>query len=349
MNLKETIKQFFVKLPLGVHIYYTLMSVTICYVYYHKFVARADFYDKLSSGGIFAILSFDSATPVQYRILTPFFYKALQTIFFFVSYKPVYLILITVTVYLIIISWYYVLNVYFSDKQTNSWIAPIILYPAAWNLIILNGQFFNYDFSLLLIMILGFFFILKRQNLYLLLTILIGTFNHDSVIFLIFTYALFNIKNLFKAKTLFYTLLYLAVYLVLIFMLQELFKNNRSDYMDTVGAEHFFYNSFNRNLSLLIEFKFHIIVRDIVFNFGGMLLISFLLFFRLRIPLLKSRYFYVLLIIIPYIFVVFYRAGIEEMRNYNAIIPFVTILFLSIFSNLKGSFLSLSKYVRFKS
>lgn len=341
---KESLKVRFKKSfpPLYVHFYYLFAALTVCYLYYHKHVDRSDFFNNMTPGGLFAILDFQSVNPVQYRIFTPFLYKAFLTVFGFIGYKPAYLLMILLTAYLIVLCWYYCMNHYFSNRQKNFWLAPIILYPAIWNLIILNGQFFNYDFSLLLFMVLGFYFIVTENNPLLLLTVALGTLNHDSIIFIVFAYILFNIRTIFKSRQLIYTLLFSAVYIAIILLLQQIFKNNASDYKDNTGVEHFFFSAFSRNLDLVNQLKPHIIFRNIFLNFGGLLLFAVILLIKYRKQIIYNKFFYINLFIIPYIFLVFYRASIEEMRNYNAIIPFITITFLLGFAKLPGSFMELT-------
>src|SRR4030095_12714579 len=71
-----------------IHIYYMMISFTFCYLYYHKFITRADFHGPQSSGGIYAVLNHEALKPVQFRILIPLIFKGFQSVIFL--FKPVF-------------------------------------------------------------------------------------------------------------------------------------------------------------------------------------------------------------------------------------------------------------------
>ena len=187
-----------------IHIYYLMIAITFTYLYYHKFVQGADFYNPTSPGGIIAVANFESMKPIQLRILIPMIFKALSMLQL-VPPKLLFFFINTGLAYLILFSFYFLLGRYFKSKAMNCWLAPIIIYPMIWNLIIMNGQFFYMDFALLLSMIAGFYFIVAKKPNWLLLTFFIGLLNHSGVIYLIMSYLLFNYRELFKIKTIIYS------------------------------------------------------------------------------------------------------------------------------------------------
>ncbi|HEY3252240.1 MAG TPA: hypothetical protein VGK25_14115, partial [Ignavibacteria bacterium] len=171
-----------------IHIYYMLVSLTFCYLYYHKFIVGADFFGRGSSGGIYSVLSFEALKPLQFRILIPFIFKAIQSVIFIfhqISNGALFFIITICLCYFILLSFYFLLNEYFKSKAVNCWLAAIIIYPMIWNFIIMNGTFFFMDFSVLLIIILGFYTIVRKKNIWLLVVFVFGILNHPSAGYLI--------------------------------------------------------------------------------------------------------------------------------------------------------------------
>lgn len=316
-----------------IHLYYLMISFTLCYVYYHKFITRADFFSPASSGGIYAVLNGEALKPVQFRILVPLIFKAAQTVISLVKVIPDKALFFLITImlcYMILFSFYLLLGQYFKGNAMNCWLASIIIYPMIWNLVIMNGQFFYMDFSILLIIILGFYCIVAEKYNWLLLVFFLGVLNHPSVGYLIIAFLIYNYRNLFKVKTIGYaaamSILYIGIYRLM------------DSYFPSTEGYFVIYN-LPRNLNLLHLLPLHIILRDIFFNFGGLHLfvIIFLIsgaWKRYRGPLL-----YVNLVIIPYVISVLVNFSIEEIRNYVTIIPFVLILTLLFLSSFENSFL----------
>lgn len=313
-----------------IHIYYLMISFTFSYLYYHKFIVRADFHSPISSGGIYAVLNSEAVKPLQYRILIPLIFKALLTIISIVkpiSDKALFFLITIGLCYFILLSFYFLLNTYFQSKAMNCWLAPIIIYPMIWNFIIMNGQFFYMDFSVLLIVILGFYCIVNEEYNWLILVFFLGVLNHPSVGYLIPTFLLYNYRKLFKVKTIVYTVLMAVMYIGIYKLMDYIFPSNTG---------YFIIYNLPRNLSLLSFLPLHIIARDILFNFGGLhiFIIIFLatgLWKRYKGPML-----YINLVIIPYVISVFINFSIEEIRNYITIIPFIvmpSLLYLSTFEN----------------
>ena len=313
-----------------IHFYYFLISFTFCYLYYHKFIVNADFYSTSSSGGIYAVAGFEAMKPVQFRILIPFIFKAVQSILFIfypIPDRALFFLITILICYFILLSFYFLLNEYFKSRATNCWMAAIIIYPMVWNYIIMNGQFFYMDFSVLLVIILGYYTIITNKNKWLLVIFFIGILNHPSVGYLIIAYVLFNYKKLFKAKTILFILLMSILYVGAYRFMDFIFPKT---------AGYFIIYNLPRNLNIQNLIPVHVFIRDLLFNFGGLHFIVLLLFLtglwkRYRGPML-----YINLVIIPYVISVLFNFSIEEMRNYIAIIPFIVIsglLFLSTFEN----------------
>lgn len=323
-----------------IHIYYLMLSATFCYLYYHKFINHADFYGTQSSGGIYAVLKFEAIKPIQFRILIPFVYKAIQSVVFIlhpIADKPLFFLLTIGMCYLILLSFYFLLNEYFKSKAMNCWLASVIIYPMMWNFVIMNGQFFYMDFSVLLIIILGFYCIVSGKYNWLLLVFFLGLLNHPSVGYLIPAFLLFNYKKLLKKKTIIYTVIMTGMYLGAYKILNDIFASN-----------HGYFIIFNlpRNLELYKELPLHIIGRDALFNFGGLHIFLIVFLFSGVWKRYKGPMLYINLIIIPYVLSVLINFSIEEIRNYIAIIPFIVILALLFLSTFDNPFLKVTDKVQ---
>src|SRR5258706_8242856 len=256
-----------------VHLYYLMISVTFCYLYYHKFINRADFYGRQSSGGIYAVLNFDAIKPIQFRILIPFLFKAIQSaVFLFhpIGDKLLFFLITIMICYSIQVAFRFILNEYFQSGSLNNWLASVIIYPMIWNFVIMNGQFFYMDFSVLLIIILGFYFIIKEKSLKLLLVFLIGIFNHPSVGYLIPIFLLYNYRALLKSKTIIYTLIMAVLYIGIYRYMDYIFPSQEG---------YFILFNLPRNLSLYELLPAKIILIDLVFNFGGLHIFVIIFFF----------------------------------------------------------------------
>lgn len=316
-----------------IHLYYMMISFTLCYVYYHKFITRADFFSPASSGGIYAVLNGEALKPVQFRILIPLIFKAAQSVIFLVKTIPDKALFFLITImlcYMILFSFYMLLGQYFKGRAMNCWLASIIIYPMIWNLVIMNGQFFYMDFSILLIIILGFYCIVSEKYNWLLVVFFLGVLNHPSVGYLIIAFLIYNYRNLLKLKTISYAAAMSVLYIGIYRLMDAYFPST---------AGYFVIYNLPRNLNLLHILPMHIILRDIFFNFGGLHIFVIIFFLsgawkRYRGPLL-----YINLVIIPYVISVLINFSIEEIRNYVTIIPFVLILTLLFLSSFDNSFL----------
>jgi hypothetical protein len=212
----------------------------------------------------------------------------------------------------------------------NCWLAPIIIYPMIWNLVIMNGQFFYMDFGLLLSMILGYYFIVSDKPNWLLLTFFIGLLNHSGVIYFIISYLLYNYKQIFRLKTIFYTAAMGVIFIGTIYIINMLLPGREG---------HIIINNSARNMSLFWVHPKHLLIRDFLFNFGGLHFIVLILFITGLWKKFKGPLLYIHLMIIPFLITMMYTFSIEEMRNYSAIIPNIVILCLFFLSTFENSFL----------
>lgn len=316
-----------------IHIYYWMVSFTFCYLYYHKLIVKADFYGAESSGGIYAVLNFEAVKPIQFRVLIPYLFNAVKTFVFLVKSIPdkaLFFIMTIVLCYLILFSFYFLLGHYFKSRAMNCWLGAIIIYPMIWNYVIMNGQFFYMDFSVLLIIIFGFICIISERYNWLLFVFLLGVLNHPSVGYLIMAFLLYNYKKLFKLKTILYaaamSVMYLGIYKFM-------------DYIFPSTPGYFVIFNLPRNLGLISVLPFHIIIRDLLFNFGGLHIFILIFLISGTWKRYRSPLFYINIVIVPYVASVLINFSIEEIRNYIAIIPFVLILALLFLSTFENSFL----------
>jgi hypothetical protein len=316
--------------PIIIHITYVMVAITFTYLYHHKFVHGADFSSIGSPGGIWAVANFESIKPIQFRIFLPLIFKGLSIITS-ITDKPLFFLINSAQVYLILLSFYFLLNKHFQNKIWNGRLALIIIYPMIWNLVIMNGQFFYMDFGLLLFMVIGYYFIVSKRNNWLLLTFFIGLLNHGAVIYLIVSYLLYNYKYIFRLKTIFYaaamTIIFVGTLTILNLMMPS-----------TTGGQ-ILVNNLPRNIELLLTLQKHLLLRDFLFNFGG--LYFFVLFFLVTgaWKKFKGPYLYIHLVLIPFMITLMLTFSVEEMRNYSAIIPNILIMSLFLISTFENSFL----------
>jgi hypothetical protein len=319
-----------------------MVSLAFCYLYYHKFVEKADFYGPESSAGIYAVLKGIAVKPLQFRVLLPLIFISLKKILSLLHSVPdtgLYFAIIIGQCYFILLSFYFLLNKYFQNKTINCWLALSIIYPMIWNLVIMNGQFFYMDFGVLLIMILGFNFIVAERYGWLMVVFCVGLLNHPSVGYLIPAFLLYNYKKLFQKKTIIFTVLmavlYIAVYKYL-------------DYIYPSEGGYFVLFNLPRNLTLWHILPLHIIARDAFLNFGALHIFVLLFLFSGAWKKFRGPMLYVNLVIVPYVLSVLINFSIEEIRNYIAVIPFVIIPALLFLSSFNNTFLKLTDKVLYK-
>jgi hypothetical protein len=96
--------------------------------------------------------------------------------------------------------YYRLLREYFEDKNRLLMFAPVILYTIFFNYIVLNQTLQYYDFTSILISIIGIYFIVKEKVAAFLIVFFLGLINKESAAYLIFSYLLFNYKDIFTIR-----------------------------------------------------------------------------------------------------------------------------------------------------
>lgn len=327
LSFGERIKNFFP--PLSVCFYYLMSSLSFCYIYFHKQFFDLTFREQ-NTGGIYYILSFEAIKPNQFRLLIPLLFKAFKKVFFFIPDKAAFFIIILVITFLSLVIFYNILNTYFENKKINQWLAFILFYPMLWQFMIMNQIFDFTDFANFIFIFLGYYCIIKNYNKTLLLVFLIGAFNHDSIGFLIVMYVLFNIKEIFKWKTILYTVSMAVIFLVIKKVLENIFIANPG-----ISFRWNYIYNFNEFFNKPV----HIVFRNVFFAFGGLHLFVIYFFLSGKWKKYNTKYMYITLTIIPYAIILFLIHTTFEARNYITAIPYMTILFLLFFSTQKNSFL----------
>lgn len=333
MKIIKTRKGFFPDIKTC--IYYSLASLTFCYIYFHKLFHTVTFYEH-NMGGIYYILSYEANVPNQYRLLIPYVFKIIKTVFPFLNDRAVYMSIILVITFLTLVVFYNILNVYFSNEKINKYLAFILLFPMAWQYIILNNMFEFTDFANILFILSGYYLIIKGYNKTLLLVFAIGTLNHDSIGFLILMYLFFHYREIFTKRVIFNTAVMAAVIIGVKLTMMQIFKNNPNVSFRT----HYVYN-----LESFVNLAPHRVIRDILLFFGG--LHFFVLYFYVsgRWKYFRTRYLYISFVIIPYVIILFLIHTTLEARNYITAIQFIIIPFLLLLSTFKDSFLKPSPEV----
>ncbi|RPI17196.1 MAG: hypothetical protein EHM58_10065 [Ignavibacteriae bacterium] len=334
MNLQEKVKSFFPSL--SVCIYYMMSSLSFCYIYFHKQFFNVTFYEQ-NTGGIYYILSLEAIKPNQFRLLIPYLYKAFKTVFFFVPDKAAFFIIIVVITFITLVIFYNILNVYFDNKKINQWLTFILFYPMLWQFMVLNQIFDFTDFANFFFIFVGYYCIIKNYNKTLLLFFTLGTFNHDSIGFLIVMYVLFNIKDIFKQKTIFYTIAMAAIFIIVKKVLETIFASN-------LGIS--FRLNYEYNYNQFFDMPMHIVVRNVFLTFGGLHLFVLYFFISGRWKKFNTKYLYITFTLILYVIIIFLIHTTFEARNYMTAIPFIMILFLLFFTTQKNSFLKPVKEIQ---
>jgi hypothetical protein len=148
--------------------------------------------------------------------------------------------------------------------------------------------------------------------------------------YLIIAFLLYNYRQLFKPKTIIYTVVMVMIYVGVYYTMNRIFSSDEG---------YFIILNLYRNLSLVDILPMHIIARDFFFNFGGLHFFILIFFITTAWQRYISPKMMINLTIIPYVFSVFLSFSVEEIRNYIAIIPFVMILCLLYLSTFENSFL----------
>ncbi len=325
--------------PVAVHIIYLLMSVTFCLFYNHMVMSAADLrYDEYA--GIYRVLDGNAIKAIQFRILVPLIFKAFM--FLHIPDRAFLLTLYVIFTYLAVLFFYLTLNIYFRDKTLNSIIALVLFYPMLWNFMLLNQVYFFVDHSLLFFMIACLYFVLARKHIWLAVTFTLGTLNHPSTGYIILVFMLFNYNRLFKKDTIVFSILLIASYLACYFALDRVYPYFAPDRGVVIFG--IFLKESIENIVILPR---HILIRDILFNFGGLHFFAALSVAPGVWKKLKLQYVLIFLIIIPYFIMGALRMIIrmEEMRNWIPLIPFVVIPALVYLSQIKNPIFNLSDEV----
>jgi hypothetical protein len=200
-----------------------------------------------------------------------------------------------------------------------------------WNYVILNQSFQYYDFTTILIFTIGLYFIVTENFAGLLIIYIIGIINKESVVYLAFSYLLFNYKDIFTKKVILNTLFLGIILIVFKVLTSYLFKNNPGDTFE-VG--------WHENLRILLNlFNNRVFMKNLGLNFGGLYILVILLFISGRWKKFPDkRLIFLNLAFIPYLLLGFYMIYFTEVRVYTELIPMITtlsIVFISSFEKFK--------------
>jgi len=288
-------------------------------------------------GGIYRVLDGNAVKAVQFRLLVPLIFKAFT--YLHIPDIPILMFMIIVFTYFTILFFYLILNIYFQNRTANYFAALFLFYPMVWNFMILNWIFLFMDNSLLFFLTAGLYFILSRKNNWLLAISAIGTLNHPSILMLIPAFLLFNYNRLLKKETIMYAILMAASYFICFFILGKIYP-----YFPPVRDVSLVDTSLGGTIDALKELPLHMLIRNIVLNLGGLHIFAALFVISGAWKKIKLQYILIYLLIVPYLIVVVFRAGIriEEMRNWIPLVPFVVIPALLYISQIKDSFFRIS-------
>lgn len=305
------------KIPIAYHVLYLLLSTVICYLYYKKIVERVDFN---APNSINAVSGFATAKPYQFRLLIPVLFTLFKPLYF-LGEKTVYVAYDIIIIYLLILSYKKLLGEYIENKKAILLLAPVILYPVLWNYVILNESFQYYDFTAILIFTVGMYYIIKEKFSTFLFIFIIGLINKETIVYLIFVYALFNYKNLFTKKIILNAGLLATIFLGYKLLLNYMFSANPGDTYE-VGYLY--------NIQLFKDLPHNrIIQKNLAFNFGCLYLFTILLFITGRWKKFPDKKkVFLNLAFIPYVLLGVYITYFTEVRVYAELIPMITSLFI---------------------
>jgi hypothetical protein len=299
----------------------------LVYLYYLKVISYADFNGPSSMN---AVAAFETFKPYQFRLLMPVLFMLFKPLTF-IPEKGIYAAYSIIVVYFLLLVYYNFLCKYFDDKQKLFYWTPVILYPMLWNYVILNQSFQYYDFTTILIFTIGLYFIVTENFAGLLIIYIIGIINKESVVYLAFSYLLFNYKDIFTKKVILNTLFLGIILIVFKVLTSYLFKNNPGDTFE-VG--------WHENLRILLNlFNNRVFMKNLGLNFGGLYILVILLFISGRWKKFPDkRLIFLNLAFIPYLLLGFYMIYFTEVRVYTELIPMITtlsIVFISSFEKFK--------------
>src|SRR4030095_5010066 len=323
--------------PILFHILYLMAAFTFCFIYHHKVVSSSDFYND-EYGAILKLLNMESIRSIQYRIFVPIIFKILSLLNLLPS-KAIFFIIMFGFTYLTIVVFYRVLGKYFTNKGFNAVTATFILYPMIWNFVAINSIFFFVDTAVIFFMTLCLYLVITKKNNWLLIAFFLGASNHYSIGFIIPVFLLFNYNRLFKKDTIAYTLAMILLLVSYFTVLRVVFPN-----LPEIRDDGFVAWRFGDAWQTLVNYKKHLLIRDLIINMGGLHLFAMLFFFSGMWKKFKTEYIAVFLIIFPFALFALFRLGIriEEMRNFIPLIPFVIVPAMLYFSQYSSELLKLS-------
>jgi hypothetical protein len=310
------------KIPIAWHLVYILLAAVVGYLYYKKIVLGAD---PEAANSIDAVLSFSTGKPYQFRLFVPFLFALFKPVSF-ISQHVIFGIYNSAVLYILLLAYHKLLCLFFSNKKLILIFAPVILYPILWNYILLNETFQYYDFTAVLICTLGLYFIVREKFGIFRLILFIGLLNKESAAYLIFSYLLFNYKNIFTKKIIFNTAIIAAMIILVKVALGYIFKNNPGDNVEITYGGNF------EIISSL--FSNRIYLRSIALNYGALYIFAVMLFVTGVWKKFPDRRLVLLnLTIVPYYILGILVTYISEVRVYAELIPMITTLFLIYLSS----------------
>lgn len=312
------------KIPAGFLVFYFLLAAVFCFLYHIKIVSPADWN---APNSLDAVAGLETSKPYQFRLLIPFLFSVFKPLSLLYG-KYLYSVYNILIVTGLLAIFYKLLCHYFKNRKLMLWIAPVILYPMLWNYVLLNGSFQYYDFTTILITTIGLYYIVKQNFTGLLIVFIIGLLNKETIGYLIFSYALFNYKELITAKIIIRGAILSVLFIGYKLLLNFIFKDNPGDSFE-VG----YYENIKIVSNLLTD---RTLLRNLVMNFGGLYIFVLLLFITggwRKYP--DRRFVLANLTIVPYYLFGIYITYITEVRVYTELIPMITILFLIYLSNFK--------------
>lgn len=313
------------QIPLAVHAVYSLLSLTVCFLYFQKIIS---IYDFNSANSISAVASFDTIKPFQFRLLIPLIFKLFSP-FSFVTSKIFFTVYSCIVLYLLLIIYYLLISEYFKNAILNFFLAPAILYPIVWNYILLNQTFQYYDFTAILLFTLGMYFIIKNNFKWTLIIFIIAILNKESAVYLIFSYLLFNYRQVFTKKIIFNTAILAVIFIAYKAALSYIFRYNQGDDIESC---------LRRNIQILKEITFDFTtIKIILLNFGLLYIFAALLFITGKFKHFENKnLIYINLTIIPYFVIGIFVVYFTEIRVYAELIPLFTTLTLVYLSSFKS-------------
>jgi hypothetical protein len=310
------LKTEYVNIPLSFHLAYLFLAGIVAYLYYLKIVLPVD---PGAVNSIDAVLTFQTYKPYQFRLLIPFIFLLFKTLKF-IPQNILFLFYSIFVVYFIILMYRKLISEYFTNNKTLLFLAPVILYPILWNYILINGMYQYYDFTSILIFIIGLYLIIKEKFYALWGLLIIGILNKETVAYLIPAHLLFNYKLIFTKKILIRSAFLFATFIGIKVLLAFIFSNNPGDNVQLCYYE---------NIHVIKSFLTNkVYIKHIVLNFGMLYIFVFLLFLTGRWKKFHSRkLIFVNLAFLPNLVLGFFVTYYDEVHVCR-ICPISTTLFL---------------------